>query len=342
MSLNPHHTPAQYKFKSQIKEREAQFWKTIYPVHDETTENTYSPITILRAIFNADLDTQIHLYKPALQQPTPHDATLWLHVSDHSPTISYIIFRVCELPNDPLNTATTDFELCIVYKAGICPDSIDIMQQIVYHMSYPSTLTEAVYPYVSLMALPNAHHSVVGTLPITQEWSKSIFDRFSQILWELANDETFIQRYDPINLQQNPEATEMKWAGTHHVYPRDRMCETVVGDDIHWKAIHSRRRAPYFQCTFTYVQSLFLNAKNFVQFIQHVAQTLAPGLPHEYKHVVASSMSTKQRKAWSTMSEQEIENSRSIFNKLPPALVEQFILGRKSKPSVDDETDKPS
>ena len=59
-------------------------------------------------------------------------------------------------------------------------------------MSYPTTLTEAVYPYVSLMALPDAHHSVLGTLPITQEWSKSIFDRFSQILWELANDETFI------------------------------------------------------------------------------------------------------------------------------------------------------
>lgn len=346
MSVNPFHQKSQKQINDEIKKREETFWQLVYPVGDgHLLTNTYSPRQILHAIYTGTLNTNFHLYKPQLGQTNNYTARLKLDVSDYSHTIQKIILFTEQNRTSPLDTKKGEFEVCIQYKPNLIPLSIEPMQQIGYHFSYPNPMKGMtdLYPFLSLLSLKESSTFLLndpssGLTPNAQPTTTN--ECLKKILKDLAaNHNTFVQRYDPINFEQNPQSTLRKWESTYTSNASTRVTSTSIGDNVDWEATFNplNMQDVFLQCTLMYDQSLFLNAKNFVYFIKILLNTLAPGLPPEYKHVIAMSMSTKPRQAWANMSEEEKISNQSIFNRLPKSLVEHQILNKPYKRISNDE-----
>lgn len=302
------------------------FWHTIYQGGYPCPH--YSAVAILHAIHTGRLHLDPPLYKSIIRSHSPNEIHLEFDVRSHSRTIQSIMFISIQR-GEAFDVQNTFCHILIQYKYNLDVYSLQDIEKITYDFSFPNGIENmsTLYPYFSLLT-SNTFQDDDIQKPLT------LFKRHADLFESLHMDDTFIERYDPVNLQQSRDETEHKWRTRYNFDPRHGLAFLKIGNHVQWTSNYTSNNGTYMTCHLKYEQVFFGTGDDFVDFITTLLHTLAPGLPPDYRHVVAASISTKERKAWSTMSKADIANSRSIFSKLPPALVEDLILRKRIRKPI--------
>jgi len=316
---------AHTNISSELNDKTA-FEQSIFPDGDNESFE-YSPVAVLHAIHSGKfLDIGPPLYRCTLHSSSANIAELEFDVRAHSRIIDSISFTSEEL-GGTFEVDQARFMISIKYKSNLDIFSLEDIQRITYHMSYPDSgnARRDLSPYISLLALGSS----TSNIPEEHDDPIALFEEHELLLKRVAeSNDTFMEQYDAVNLHAYPGTTQHKWRVSYGLDIEDSG-RLFIGDNVLWDITYTIDDNTFMRCTLIYEQAVFGGAEEFKEVISEFLHTLAPGLPADYRHVVAASISTKQRKAWSTMSEEEIANSRSIFTKLPSYLVEDHILKRR-------------